>query len=194
MKGRPFSVALSYRLLAAALVTAGCLGDPEQLEDVAGDEFAADDELAAGDEFAAARGRGTDVDGDFFDEKAVEEANAAIAAQGLAALPTCYRTALLDTGHVGPVPVPSAGTTPASTSCVMGVGATSAAVRRLQMNLNECYGENLATDQIFGTRTRDALKRAQRAEGITADGIYGPNTRNALTWWTGGICTRIRPP
>lgn len=117
------------------------------------------------------------------------------------ALPTCYRTAGLDTGSVGPVPVPSAGTTAASTSCIMGNGATSAAVRRLQETLNACYRESLAKDGIFGNQTQAALRRAQSREGTTADGVYGPYTRDRLLWWTGSywsdgtpICYQVNGP
>src|SRR4051812_46087700 len=60
-----------------------------------------------------------------------------------AALPTCNRTTGLDSGHIGDIEVPSAGTTDASTSCVMGRGANSKAVKRLQYTLNVCYARHL---------------------------------------------------
>jgi hypothetical protein len=102
-----------------------------------------------------------------------------------AALPTCYRTTNLDSGHIGPIEVPSAGTTPASTSCLMGRGANSNAVRRLQYTLNVCYGRGLSVDGAFGALTERALKYAQSREGVDNDGVYGPITRDALLWATG---------
>jgi Putative peptidoglycan binding domain len=119
------------------------------------------------------------------------------------ALPTCYRTVnvFVTWGESGPVPVPSAGSTAASTSCLMGQGAQSSAVTRLQSTLNKCYGEHLTTDGIFGGLTKAALQRAQWDEGITGDGVYGPITRDHLLWWTGGywgsgtpICGTVDQP
>jgi murein L,D-transpeptidase YcbB/YkuD len=183
----------------ALLGTAGCLGDsPEELVDAAGAELADEPE----DPDLVEEGQTADeelADEDAQEPDLVPEDEALTDAEDMAvpnplALPTCYRTASLDTGHVGPVAVPSAGTTRASTSCIMGLGATSNAVRRLQINLNACYAENLQTDRVFGTLTRNALKRAQRSEGVVDDGVYGPNTRDALLWWTGNICSHIIPP
>jgi hypothetical protein len=118
-----------------------------------------------------------------------------------AALPTCYRTTQLATWGFGLVPVPSAGSTISSTSCLMGVGASSKAVTRLQANLTKCYDENLDADGIFGPLTRNALARAQRKARTGADGVYGPDTRDALDWWTGGywsngapVCDRLHRP
>jgi murein L,D-transpeptidase YcbB/YkuD len=126
---------------------------------------------------------------------------AVAAAEPAAAAPTCHRTTTLATQAYGPVPVPSAGTTPASTTCLIGRGATSSAVRRLQQNLNACHGASLTQDGVFGARTESALRAAQRAVGVADDGVYGPRTRDALRWWTGGrhadgspICPRIIPP
>jgi hypothetical protein len=116
----------------------------------------------------------------------------------VAALPTCYRTTGLDTGSIGPLEVPSAGTTEASTSCLMGRGATSDAVRRLQVNLNECYGDyfdpDLKTDRVFGGLTEAALRKAQGAARTPDDGVYGPYTRDALEWWTGTTCYPVDGP
>lgn len=110
-----------------------------------------------------------------------------------AAAPTCYRTANLSTGAYGPVPVPSTGTTAASTSCVMGRGATSAAVRRLQQTLNKCHDERLAEDGIYGAATEAAVTRAQREGGVARDGVYGPVTRDVIGWWTGGYHSNGEP-
>lgn len=123
------------------------------------------------------------------------------ASPAAAALPTCSRTTQLLTWGFGLVRVPSAGSTISSTSCLMGQGANSNAVKRLQENLNECYDENLAEDGIFGTLTRNALARAQDKAGTADDGVYGPNTRSALEWWTGGywdsgdaVCDHLHRP
>lgn len=115
-----------------------------------------------------------------------------------AALPTCYRTTSFDSGHIGPIEVPSAGTTAASTSCLMGRGANSNAVKRLQYTLNVCYRAGLRVDGDFGPRTEAALKYAQRLEGTPADGVYGPYTRDVLMWATGpspeGNCWTVNGP
>lgn len=115
-----------------------------------------------------------------------------------AASVSCYRTVYVWTssyGEAGPVAIPSAGSTAASTNCVLGVGNQGTAVRNLQTTLNKCYGpygfvahrfsSNLVVDGIFGTNTKNALKAAQSYEGITADGVYGPQTRNHLWFWMG---------
>jgi hypothetical protein len=47
------------------------------------------------------------------------------------------------------------------------------AVMALQDALNTCYGANLSVDGKFGTKTRDALKAAQKKMGVKADGIFG---------------------
>jgi hypothetical protein len=108
-----------------------------------------------------------------------------------AQLPTCYRTTGLDSGHIGDIDVPSAGTTDASTSCLMSRGANSNAVKRLQYTLKICYGRNIAVDGDFGRHTEDALKYAQRVERDNGnyhgqvDGEYGPLTRDGIDWATG---------
>lgn len=77
-------------------------------------------------------------------------------------------------------------------NCNMVPGDVSAGVKQLQVTLNLCHGEHLSTDSVYGTLTEDALKRAQRAAGTTADGIYGPNTRKAITHQAmNGGCIRV---
>lgn len=117
------------------------------------------------------------------------------------AAPTCYRTVDLRTDFrdtYALTTVPSAGSTASSTSCLMGAGANSSAVRTLQRNLNRCYGESLTVDGQFGPLTQAALKRAQRSSGTAADGVYGPNTRNALIWYSvrgsSSYCFRLTHP
>lgn len=112
------------------------------------------------------------------------------------ALPTCNRTYVLDNESAGPIEVPSVGTSPVNTSCVLGRGARGRAVTRLQVNLNVCYRERLAVDGIFGPGTEAALKRAQAVEGTAADGIYGPQTRDRLRWAGGNPwgCWQVNGP
>ena len=83
--------------------------------------------------------------------------------------------------------VPSTGSTAASTTCNMGQGAQSNAVKTLQRTLNNCYYESLSVDGIFGANTKAALKRAQTSEemsGSEVDGVYGPITRDHLMHYT----------
>lgn len=106
-------------------------------------------------------------------------------------LATCNRTVSVKApaSWVSPRVIPSSGSTAASTNCGMAPGAHSSAVANLQRNLNTCYGENLQVDSDFGPLTRDALKRAQRTEGISADGVYGPVTRNNLMTYGQSVCS-----
>ena len=55
-------------------------------------------------------------------------------------------------------------------------------VLTLQRNLNSCYRTHLVVDGVYGSKTRDAVRRVQRLHRITADGIYGPQTRSAVFW------------
>jgi hypothetical protein len=72
--------------------------------------------------------------------------------------------------------------------CHMGEGANNAGVGVLQRALNVCYDENLTQDNVFGSKTREALKRAQADEKIGVDGKYGNETMWALDWtrWRDG--------
>lgn len=109
-------------------------------------------------------------------------------ATSAAAAPTCnsatvYQNAL----------VPSVAAT-GSVNCVMGQGANSHAVLRLQWNLNTCHGKRLAEDGQFGPRTRQALIEVQRSVGARADGVYGPETRSKMLHMIvegGGACKRV---
>ena len=76
------------------------------------------------------------------------------------------------------VPATSSG----SVNCQLRQGNRGTAVSQLQNTLALCGGF-LPWDGIdgdFGTDTKAALQRAQRAGGVSADGIYGPNTRRAI--------------
>ncbi|HEX8345012.1 MAG TPA: peptidoglycan-binding domain-containing protein [Actinoplanes sp.] len=119
-----------------------------------------------------------------------------------AAPPTCNQ--IFSVRYVGSessegvIAVPAAARSLNGTSCVMGVGARSDAVERLQWTLINCYFASVNPDGIFGPQTREALKSAQRAERITADGIYGPVTRDKLDWNAGPTrdypCVRVNGP
>jgi peptidoglycan hydrolase-like protein with peptidoglycan-binding domain len=109
------------------------------------------------------------------------------------ALPTCNRTAAVNSESGGAVDVPSAGRHPAGTNCAMGRGTIGRAVGLLQLNLNVCYQERLALDGRFGPTTEAALKRAQAREGAKVNGVYGPQTRNLMRWAGGNPwgCWRV---
>lgn len=71
-------------------------------------------------------------------------------------------------------------------------GGAGSATHTLQVNLNECYGENLKTDGDFGSATKAALIRAQRRAGVDDDGVYGPITASYLKFavWIGVVVTK----
>lgn len=49
-------------------------------------------------------------------------------------------------------------------------------VERLQIDLNDCYGQHLRVDGEYGPLTEAAVKLAQGTEHVTQDGDYGPQT------------------
>lgn len=104
-----------------------------------------------------------------------------------AAYPTCNSAKTVDAGTTyGTVRQPYY-TGTGSRNCVMGIGARSAGVTRLQLNLNACYGHigvHLTVDGVYGTNTSNAVKAVQRHVGVAADGIYGPMTRRSMNWDT----------
>ena len=75
---------------------------------------------------------------------------------------------------------PSATAKPGYTaSGAMTVGATGEAVRSMQKRLVE-LGYLKSADGIFGEKTAAAVKKFQKAAGLTADGIVGSATLKAL--------------
>ncbi|MFE7074689.1 peptidoglycan-binding domain-containing protein [Streptomyces sp. NPDC057620] len=66
--------------------------------------------------------------------------------------------------------------------CWMDYGSTGNGVKVLQLTLKTCYGRSIAVDGDFGPATRDALKYAQKYEGISVDGQYGEQTFWNLKW------------
>lgn len=73
-------------------------------------------------------------------------------------------------------------------NCLLSQGDHTWGVVALQNSLKRCYGQDIAVDGIFGSRTRSALLNAQRwerdvfGENIAVDGIYGPQTNRAMLW------------
>ncbi|MDO4541195.1 MAG: peptidoglycan-binding protein, partial [Syntrophomonadaceae bacterium] len=60
----------------------------------------------------------------------------------------------------------------------------------LQNSLNQ-HGCICATDGVFGSETLKAVKRFQRAAGLSVDGIVGPRTWQALGVQTSGSNTSV---
>ncbi|RKN39670.1 peptidoglycan-binding domain-containing protein [Micromonospora endolithica] len=115
------------------------------------------------------------------------------AAPAQAAAPRCNAVAFIPYIHGGggQLEVPVYRTSGSnSLLCVMSYGDRGDDVSQLQWTLNYCYGEGLSLDGDFGSRTKSALIRAQKREGIGADGIYGPQTAQALRfpWIPYGGC------
>lgn len=69
-----------------------------------------------------------------------------------------------------------------TTLCNLAPGDSGDPVERLQRALNMCYGQSLVIDGNFGSKTKEALRVAQRVERIEDDGYYGPITRKSLEW------------
>jgi peptidoglycan hydrolase-like protein with peptidoglycan-binding domain len=109
-----------------------------------------------------------------------------------ASLPICTSTSLVtDLNHVQ-ASVPSVG---GNTDCLLAEGNDNAAVKRLQFDLDACYGAGLFLDSDFGQMTMSALQAVQSSEGIQADGIYGPQTRDHILWLDGNKdCVRLTEP
>ena len=57
------------------------------------------------------------------------------------------------------------------------------------MALNRAGFGELATDGVFGTKTKNAVLRFQSLNGLVADGIVGPATHRALVPWYTGFAT-----
>lgn len=76
--------------------------------------------------------------------------------------------------------LPTISSTNTSWHCTLAYGDSGEGVRTLQWTLNKCYNAGLTIDKQFGTKTKEALAKAQKAEGLKGDGIYGPLTRGAI--------------
>ncbi|NYH77659.1 peptidoglycan hydrolase-like protein with peptidoglycan-binding domain [Actinopolyspora biskrensis] len=102
---------------------------------------------------------------------------AAASSNGTTALPTC-------TTVVQYLPA----TSDKSWDCLLEQGISNHAVKGLQISLNNCNGQSLAEDGIYGPATRSAVADVQRSAGIAVDGVYGPNTRKNMLWLTATGC------
>jgi Putative peptidoglycan binding domain len=90
----------------------------------------------------------------------------------------CGGTTWHQNGNFGAA-IPSTSNNSGNFACIDGPGSQGPAVTQLQQSLNFCRGENLTVDGVYGDLTAAAMKRAQKALGVTQDGVYGPNTRHA---------------
>ena len=76
---------------------------------------------------------------------------------------------------------PKVETTPAPTMPTLKKGMmNNSDVKRLQTRLNE-HGYKVSVDGDFGSGTETAVKKFQKAKGLTQDGIVGKDTWNKLT-------------
>lgn len=82
---------------------------------------------------------------------------------------------LADDGIVGPA-------TWAALTPTLRAGASGAAVRALQTQLNAKARLSLAVDGQFGPATTTAVRNFQSAHGLTVDGVVGPTTWRYLLW------------
>ncbi|MFF4811071.1 peptidoglycan-binding protein [Micromonospora chersina] len=121
--------------------------------------------------------------------------SAIVAAESPAyALATCTRSVRVEAGLPVTAPIPSTGSTGASTLCSLNPGVVNnAAVKILQESLNACYSNpdwmtpvfepDLVPDGDFGDKTKKALIAVQSYHQIRADGGYGKQTRDSIMWW-----------
>ncbi|WP_433868724.1 peptidoglycan-binding domain-containing protein [Saccharopolyspora sp. CA-218241] len=116
-----------------------------------------------------------------FSATLVTGAAAATESGTAAALPSC-------TSNYMYLPSTASG----SWECVLGVGNAGLAVEVLQRSLNQCNGQNIVRDGIYGSATRSAVVNVQRKAGIADDGVYGPDTRRNMLWLTATGCNPRR--
>lgn len=67
-----------------------------------------------------------------------------------------------------------------SVNALSKIGSTGSEVSKIQSRLKEWGYYNGAVDGIFGTATRDAVIKFQKANGLTPDGIVGSKTLAAI--------------
>lgn len=72
-----------------------------------------------------------------------------------------------------------------ASALVLKVGSRGDTVKRLQQELKNQGFLSDKPDGIYGTRTKAAVKKMQKAYGLTVDGIAGPKTLSALGISTG---------
>lgn len=59
-------------------------------------------------------------------------------------------------------------------------GSQSTEVKQIQTKLRDLGYYNGSIDSVYGSQTKSAVTRFQRAKGLTADGVAGPKTLSAL--------------
>ncbi len=59
-------------------------------------------------------------------------------------------------------------------------GSSGSVVTRIQQRLRDWGYYTYTIDGIYGSRTTAAVKKFQKARGLTVDGVCGPNTLSAL--------------
>lgn len=59
-------------------------------------------------------------------------------------------------------------------------GATGDSVTQIQYILNLYFNAGISQDGIYGSCTKDAVKKVQKELDIDSDGIYGPKTAQAI--------------
>lgn len=88
--------------------------------------------------------------------------------------------ALAASAPPAPRPAPTPAPSPAGGNPTIARGATGAAVRQLQIELNTVAGRGLVADGIFGPATDAAVRDFQRFFNLGVDGIVGPRTWGML--------------
>ncbi len=110
-----------------------------------------------------------------------------------------WGTAPAPTPAPAPNPPPAASPPASQASCVIAstlrVGARGDAVRCLQSRLAALGHAPGPVDSVFGSMTRAAVIRFQRARGLIVDGVVGPQTGRALGIWSSGTsASGCNPP
>lgn len=71
-------------------------------------------------------------------------------------------------------------TSTSASSTVLSSGSYGSAVKALQETLNALGYSCGTADSSYGTKTENAVRKFQKANGLTQDGIAGPNTLTAI--------------
>lgn len=115
------------------------------------------------------------------------------------ALHTSLALVMISTGAIIGVTV-TAGSAQAASNCgqpITGLpleqGSQGTSVSRLQVRVSGFVesGEVLATDGVYGTRTKEAVRKFQKQYGLQADGIAGSETVNKIYSLQDSDCTPI---
>jgi peptidoglycan hydrolase-like protein with peptidoglycan-binding domain len=64
-------------------------------------------------------------------------------------------------------------------NCALQINDNNVAVGKLQLALNDCFGQGLTIDNDFGPNTKHAVENVQTFFGLTANGIYDVSLVNA---------------